>query len=66
MQADNRVTRINVFDDIDGIPVVPICERDNGRNVVVMFIVVRTDYRETEVEAIKRAHRVADFLTDNK
>lgn len=66
MQADNRVTRINVFDDIDGIPVVPVFERDNGRNVVVMFIVVRTDYRETEVEAIKRAHRVADFLTDNK
>jgi len=62
MQADNKVVKLSLSD----VPVVAINERDSGHNVSVLFVLVRTDYGETEESAIKRAHRIADFLTEHK
>ena len=59
MKADHKVTKVS----LSGIPAVALFERDRGINVTVLYVMVRTDYDETEEEAIRRAKRIADHLT---
>jgi 3-polyprenyl-4-hydroxybenzoate decarboxylase len=59
MKADHKVTKVS----LSGIPAVALFERDRGMNVTVLYVMVRTDYDETEEEAIRRAKRIADHLT---
>lgn len=59
MKADNKVTKVS----LSSVPAVAIFEREPGINVTVFYVLVRTEYEETEEEAIKRASRVAQRLT---
>ena len=59
MKADNKVTSVSLSD----VPVVIISEYDRGNRVAVLFVPVRTDYFETDEEAVKRAGRIANKLT---
>lgn len=60
MLADSKVVRLSLSD----VPAVVLYEKDRGTRVAILYVLVRTDYEETEEQAIKRAHRVADQLTD--
>lgn len=61
MKADNKVVSVS----LSGVPCVVITERDRGLNTPVLYIPVRTDYGETDVAALKRAIKIAEWLTDD-
>lgn len=61
MQADDRVRTVSLSD----VPAIILYERDKGIRMTVMYLLVRTEYGETEEEALKRAGRVARWLTDD-
>jgi hypothetical protein len=60
MKADSKVINLSLLN----VPAVALFERDRGENVTVLYVMVRTDYDETEEEAVHRAKRVATKLTN--
>lgn len=61
MQADNKVVNVSLSE----VPAVALYERDRGCNIAVLYLLVRTDYGESEEDALKRARRVSQALTDD-
>lgn len=61
MKAANRVIDFTA----DKVPAVCIYERSNGINVAVLIVPVRTDFYETDEDAIARASRIATVLSRN-
>jgi hypothetical protein len=59
MKADHKVTSISLSD----VPAVIIYESDRGNRVAVLIVPVRTDYYESDEDAIRRAGRIAHQLT---
>lgn len=60
MRADVKVIKVSLSD----VPAVAIYERDRGLNVTVMYVLVRTDYEESDKDAVVRAQRIAKHYTD--
>lgn len=55
MQSDNKVVKVSLAE----VPCVVLYERESGLDVTVMYVLVRTDYGETEEQAVARAKRIA-------
>jgi hypothetical protein len=61
MLADDRITLISLSE----VPMVRLYERGHGISMTVLYVPVRTEYGETEEEAVVRAKRIASWLTDD-
>jgi hypothetical protein len=61
MQADDRVVLVSLA----SVPAIALYERVPGAKQTVIYVLVRTEYEESDEDAIKRAHRIADYLTDD-
>lgn len=61
MQAEDKVVKLSLCDT----PAIVLYERDCGVRLPVLYVLVRTEYGEREEDALKRARKIAEYLTDD-